>query len=188
MKLTDVLKFAGELDAIKFYVEILTGLTFALIVAVAFATWKVSDREVKIIEKTLRGEFERKFDELNEEIKQLTTITDETFSVGAIALNGWKINNDDKRKQLHHIRMANVDIYQLRVKIFNDSCATGVQTIMVIPNNLYIKDGHYCAYDEVTNQWVVISVQQGKVSLLTTLIGKASLTVKLTGYCIIKQD
>lgn len=185
MKLTDVLKFAGELDAIKFYVEILTGLTFALIVAVAFATWKVSDREVKIIEKTLRGEFERKFDELNDKIDRLTTVTEKVSRDGIVSFNGWKVTEGG----LKRICLSNASIYQLDITIKNDECLDIIYDIVAIPTGI-IDAGKYSALEEKSNQWVTIFIdEKGWIKIITPIKSKsASLKIQLSGHSVVKHE
>lgn len=176
---------SAQLDDIKWFVEVLIGITIAVIGAAGFASWKISDIEIKNIEKYLQDRINDQYEQLNSKIDLLTSVTDESISGGLVSVNGWmpKAKND---VSLRHIKLANTDFYELKAKLVNEN-VTPFVPFMVIPNNIGIEEGYYTGYDEITNQLVIFAIQQNNAVLVTRLTGKASLQIKLTGYLIKKN-
>lgn len=100
-----------QLDDIKWFVEVLIGITIGLILATGFATWKVSDIEVKNIRKYLEDNIEDNYNKLNNRI----TATVSEFK--PISMNGWIVANGDMKKT----KIANITIITLDVTLINNS-------------------------------------------------------------------
>ncbi len=170
----------AQLEAIKWFVGILVGITITIIFAGGFTSWKLSDIEIKNIEKYLQDSIDSKFDELNKKLDKLTTIKETTSSDGIVILNGWK----RKSGNIKYIRISNAEIYQLNVTVINSNCINAAHDVLVVPKGL-IEPGEYRALETNTLQWVTISLNKnGWVTLVTPVKNNASLNIKLEGYSI----
>ncbi|MBD8048409.1 hypothetical protein H9637_15420 [Clostridium sp. N37] len=169
----------AQLEAIKWFVGILVGITITIIFAGSITSWKLSDIEIKNIEKYLQERIDSKFDELNKKLDKLTTITETTSSDGIVILNGW----ERKSGGIKYIRMSNAEIYQVNITVINSNI-NAVHDVLVIPKGL-IEPGEYRALEINTLRWVTISLNEdGWITLVTPIKNNASLKIKLDGYSI----
>lgn len=151
MCLLNVSELAGELSAVKFYVEILTGLTFALIIAVGFATWKVSDREVKVIEKDLKDDFNSQFDLVKKKITELPikAKVENQEGNGITTVNHW-VPKKDYQSKLECISISNIKMYELDSVVTTNSYDNNHDNFMVTPKNISIHIGVYHVFESET--------------------------------------
>lgn len=141
-----------QLDDIKWFVEVLVGITVGLIFATGIATWKVSDIEVKNIKKYLENNIDENYKRINSNL----TIKEEQFK--PVSINGWIL----KKGTIKELSFSNITIITLDVELINQAETILPMMFMSEPfSQKYDLNGEYPCFVLDQSSWITVENSNG---------------------------
>lgn len=159
--------FASEISSLNdwylSYIGVLVGIVIAVVGFVGFTEYKLSQREIKKVER-----------DTAELVNQKTKVVKHTLVPTTI--NGWQ---QVECKESSITAMNGIDILQLKVKLKGPEIQSN--TILMDAFSAYDIDGNYPVYIEETNKWVTATRDEGAWTVVTPADTKnKTLSIDLT--------